>query len=59
MEKLVNKGFAKSIGLSNFNKRQIERILKVATVKPVNLQVKYLIFVVSADFKVKISTKCT
>ncbi|KAI4459764.1 aldo/keto reductase [Holotrichia oblita] len=40
MEKLVAKGLVKSIGLSNFNKRQIERVLKIATVKPANLQIE-------------------
>jgi len=40
MEECVKKGLTKSIGLSNFNKRQIERILKKCTVKPVNLQVE-------------------
>lgn len=39
LEETVKKGLAKSIGLSNFNKRQIERVLEVATVKPVNNQV--------------------
>lgn len=39
MEKLVQKGLVKSIGVSNFNKRQIEDILSVATVKPVTNQV--------------------
>ncbi|KAK9883233.1 hypothetical protein WA026_001422 [Henosepilachna vigintioctopunctata] len=38
MEFLVEKGYTKSIGLSNFNKRQIERVLDNATVLPVNLQ---------------------
>lgn len=33
MEQLVQKGLTKSIGLSNFNKRQIARILSVATIK--------------------------
>lgn len=40
MEQLVTKGLVKSIGLSNFNKRQIERILEIATVLPVNNQVE-------------------
>jgi len=40
MEKLVALGLVKSIGLSNFNKRQIERILKIATVLPVNNQIE-------------------
>lgn len=41
LEELVKKGLVKSIGLSNFNKRQIERVLGVATIKPVNNQVQY------------------
>jgi len=39
MEKLVQKGLVKSIGVSNFNKKQIENIINIATVKPVNNQV--------------------
>lgn len=39
MEQQVENGLVKSIGVSNFNKRQIEEILNVATVKPVNNQV--------------------
>jgi len=39
MEKLVEKGLVKSIGISNFNKKQIESILNVATIKPVVNQV--------------------
>lgn len=39
MEELVENGLTKSIGVSNFNKRQIQDILDVATVKPVNNQV--------------------
>lgn len=39
MEKLVQKGLVKSLGVSNFNKKQIEDIISVATVKPVINQV--------------------
>ncbi|KAL2301841.1 hypothetical protein Nmel_011241 [Mimus melanotis] len=40
MEKLVEKGLVKAIGLSNFNSRQIDDVLSVATVKPAVLQVE-------------------
>ncbi|XP_018320813.1 aldose reductase isoform X1 [Agrilus planipennis] len=40
LEKAVQKGLVKSIGLSNFNRKQIERILNVATIKPVINQVE-------------------
>ncbi|XP_055332645.1 aldo-keto reductase family 1 member A1-like [Paramacrobiotus metropolitanus] len=40
LEKAVDQGLAKSIGLSNFNKRQIERIVQSARIKPANLQVE-------------------
>lgn len=39
MEELVENGLTKSIGVSNFNKNQIQQILEIATVKPVNNQV--------------------
>ncbi|XP_063418979.1 aldo-keto reductase family 1 member B1-like [Mytilus trossulus] len=38
MEELVDAGMAENIGLSNFNKSQIERILQSAQIKPCNLQ---------------------
>lgn len=40
MEKLVEKGLVRSIGLSNFNSRQIDDILSVASIKPTVLQVR-------------------
>lgn len=40
MEKLVELGLVRSIGLSNFNSEQIDRILKIATIKPVVNQVE-------------------
>ena len=40
MEELVDAGMAENIGLSNFNKAQIERILQAAKIKPCNLQVR-------------------
>ncbi|MFT7808974.1 Alcohol dehydrogenase-like [Arapaima gigas] len=40
MERLVEKGLVKAIGLSNFNSRQIDDILSVASIKPAVLQVE-------------------
>jgi len=40
MEKLVDTGKAKAIGVSNFNETQIQRILDIARIKPANLQVE-------------------
>ncbi|CAG9854042.1 unnamed protein product [Phyllotreta striolata] len=40
MEDLVKKGLTKSIGISNFNKRQVERLLQSATIKPVTNQIE-------------------
>lgn len=41
MEEQVDKGRARSIGISNFNRNQIERIMKVARIQPANHQVRY------------------
>lgn len=40
MEEQVDKGNARSIGISNFNRAQIERIMKVARIQPANQQVR-------------------
>lgn len=40
LEECVKLGLTRSIGLSNFNSEQIERIMKVAEIKPVVNQVK-------------------
>ena len=40
MEDQVEAGRARSIGLSNFNEKQIERILSIARIPPVNLQIE-------------------
>lgn len=40
MEECVKLGMTKSIGVSNFNEQQLQRILDVASIKPVTNQVK-------------------
>lgn len=40
MEQCVQLGLTKSIGVSNFNIKQIQNILEVATIKPAVNQVK-------------------
>lgn len=40
MEKLVQLGLVRSIGISNFNSVQVERLLSVANIKPVNNQIE-------------------
>ncbi|VEN50188.1 unnamed protein product [Callosobruchus maculatus] len=40
MEEQVDAGRTKAIGISNFNKQQVERILKCARTKPASLQVE-------------------
>lgn len=39
MEECVKQGLVKSIGVSNFNSKQIERILANCTIKPAVVQV--------------------
>lgn len=40
MEAQVDAGRAKAIGVSNFNSRQIDRLLKIARIPPANNQVE-------------------
>lgn len=40
MEKLVKKGYCKSIGVSNFNSQQLDRLIKHCKIKPVCNQVE-------------------
>lgn len=42
MEEQVDNGRARSIGISNFSRNQIERIMKVARIQPANQQVGIL-----------------
>lgn len=39
IEKLAESGRAKAIGLSNYNEKQVEKIVKSARIPPANLQV--------------------
>ena len=40
MEDQVDAGRTRSIGVSNFNEKQIDRILSIARIPPVNLQIE-------------------
>lgn len=40
MEEQVAAGRAKTIGVSNFNERQLENVVKQANIKPANLQIE-------------------
>lgn len=40
MEKLVDDGLVKSIGISNFNKRQVERLVGAARIQPAMNQIE-------------------
>ena len=49
MEKAVRSGLAKNIGLSNFNKAQVEKIVSNAEILPANLQVELHAFLQQPD----------
>ncbi|KAH3857718.1 aldose reductase-related protein 2-like isoform X2 [Dreissena polymorpha] len=40
MEECHRAGLTRNIGLSNFNKKQVDRIMKICTIKPSNMQVE-------------------
>lgn len=44
MEKQVTDGRAKAIGLSNFNVKQIQKVLDNCRIKPDNLQVEHHLY---------------
>lgn len=44
MEEMVKVGLAKSIGVSNFNKSQIQRLIDNSTIKPSNVQVEVHVY---------------
>lgn len=44
MEKQVTDGRTKAIGLSNFNVKQIQRVLDNSLIKPDNLQIEYHLY---------------
>lgn len=44
MEEMVQLGLTKNIGVSNFNKRQLKRILDNSTIKPVSLQIELHVY---------------
>lgn len=49
MEKLVASGLAKSIGLSNFSKEQVARLLKNCKIPPANNQIEHHVYLQQRD----------
>lgn len=49
MEKQVNEGRTRSIGVSNFNLKQLKRIVENSQIKPVNNQVEMHIYLQQRD----------
>lgn len=54
MEDLVDKKLVKSIGVSNFNSKQIQRILDIARIVPANNQVKTIKSYQNTQINIKI-----
>ena len=64
MEEAFDSGKVKAIGVSNFNRLQIERVMKVARIKPVSQQVSWselgqAITIISTSIKLKKGLFCT
>lgn len=51
LEMLVASGLVKSIGVSNFNITELQRLLHIAKIKPCSNQVEYSPFAFNADLK--------
>lgn len=49
MEELVKNKRTRYIGLSNFNIQQIEKVLKICTIKPANLQIELHLYLQQND----------
>lgn len=49
MEEQVDAGRTKTIGISNFNIKQVERIVKNARIKPASLQVEIHVYLPQND----------
>ncbi|XP_055852139.1 aldo-keto reductase family 1 member A1 [Episyrphus balteatus] len=49
MEAVLEKGLTKSIGVSNFNMKQIQRILDNCSVQPANLQIEHHVYLQQKD----------
>ncbi|KAH8414386.1 hypothetical protein KR215_004896 [Drosophila sulfurigaster] len=49
MEKLVADGLAKSIGVSNFDKEQVGRLLKTAKIRPATNQIEHHVYLQQRD----------
>lgn len=49
MEKLLEKGLTKSIGISNFSKEQVARLLKNCKIRPANNQIEHHVYLQQRD----------
>ena len=51
MEKLVDAGLVKSLGLSNFSKDQIDRLFRFCNIKPVLLHTEFSILTINQELR--------
>ncbi|KAH8414393.1 hypothetical protein KR215_004901 [Drosophila sulfurigaster] len=49
MEKVVARGQAKSIGVSNFDQEQLERVLRIAKIRPATNQIEHHVYLQQRD----------